>query len=114
MKKQSYWKAIKNKDKSTGFEEAQGYVIDLTDNHGYTVRIALEYRRPYWYATHYESGLSCAPYRDIKEYPHRSNLYTSKDELIRELKSVDFEKLSARNPMLEDLKQRLSVFINKN
>ena len=92
MKKQTYWKAIRGENKSIQFEEAQGYVIDLTDQHGYTVKIALEYRRPYWYATHYESGLSCMPYRDIKEYPHRSNLYKSKEELISNIKEIDFEK----------------------
>ena len=111
MKKQTYWKAIRGENKSIRFEEAQGYVIDLTDQRGYTVKIALEYLRPYWYATHYESGLSCMPYRDIKEYPHRSNEYKSKEELIEQLKQSDFEK--AIKPCTSIIK-RLADFINKN
>ena len=94
---------------SLWFEEAEGYVIDLTDNHGYTVKIALDYRRPYWHATHYESGLSVMPYKDIKEYPYKSNAYESMDELISELKGIDFEKHIKR--ITSDI-QRLADFRN--
>lgn len=114
MKKQTYWKACRNKDKSIRFDEAQGYVIDLTDNYGYTVKIALEYKRPYWSATHYESGILCMPYRDIKEYPHTSNVYKSKEELIERLKEVDFKKLIQGNTSLEKIIQQLVDFRNKN
>ncbi len=110
MKKQTYWKAIRQKDKSIGFDEAQGYVIDLTDNYGYTVKIALEYRRPHWYATHYDSGLSVMPYRDVKEYPQRSNDYKSKEELINQLKEIDLKRYINGNTFLENLKQQLAEY----
>ena len=114
LKKQTYWKAIRAKDKSMTFEEAQGYVIDLTDNYGYTIKIALEYKRPYWYATDYDSGLATMPYRDIKEYPQRSNVYKSKEELIDQLKQIDFEKYIKGNTFLENLKRQLDEYKTKN
>ena len=49
MKKQKFWKAMKQPDGSVKFEVARGYIIDLTTDYDYTVRIALEYKRPHWF-----------------------------------------------------------------
>ena len=102
MKKQTFWKAMGSR-KEPRFEEAQGYVIDLTDNYNYTVKIALDYRRPYWYATHYESGILCTPLP--KEYK-------TKDELIAKLKEVDFKRCCEKNDTLNELKRQLDEIKN--
>ena len=111
MKKQKYWKAIKkSSDGTIVFVEAQGEVVDVTDNYGYTVKVAFEYERPYWRATLYESGLKCDPYRDVAEYPHRSNQYKSKDELIENIKEIDFKKYIKGNKFLENMTRQLAEF----
>lgn len=99
MKKQRFWKSIRQVDGSVKFNVARGYIIDLTTDYGYTIRIALEYKRPYWFAYLYASGLAYLPsQRD----------YKSKDELLNDLKLVDFEGFVKRNRSLEHVIQMLS------
>lgn len=112
MKKQKFWKVMRDK-KSIRFDEAQGYVIDLTDNYGYTVKIALEFVRAHWRATHYESGLLIMPHRVINEFGNKSNEYKSRDELIKTLKTLDFKKYVHGNTFIEDMKEKLNTVRNK-
>lgn len=77
--------------KDMRIEEAKGEIIELTNNKGYTTRIALLCKRPYWYATHYETGLDCTPSKPGK-YGFAEKTWR-KQELIEALKEIDFERL---------------------
>lgn len=70
-------------------ETAPGYVIDLTNNLGYTTKVALLCKGKRWFATHFETGLDCTP--NTKE--NGEVCYSWKrDDLINRLKDIDFKR----------------------
>lgn len=75
--------------------ETKGEVIDLTTNTGFIVKIALLYKRPYYFATHYETGLDCTPYYKPEDVTLcLGKRWRNKDELIERLKLIDFERMT--------------------
>lgn len=72
--------------------ETPGYLYDINCPQG-TVRIGLIYKRPYWFATHYESGLDCTPYSDKGGYKKE---WRSKDLLLEALTRIDFHRYLAQ------------------
>ena len=95
MKKQPIYLIMKMKDfKERHVEEVEGYVYDLLTDSGSIVKIGLHYIRPYWYATHYETGLACTPYTNPEEYCPALK-WKSKEALIERLKQIDFKHLES-------------------
>ena len=70
-------------------EMAEGYVIDLTNNKGFTTQIALLCKGKSWYATHFETGLDCTPKTKTSG---ELKLHWSRDNLIKRLQEIDFER----------------------
>lgn len=65
----------------------QGYLYNVVCDDGSAVNIGLVFVRPYWRATHYESGLDCTPYSDIGGY---SKAWKKKEDLIEAIKKIKF------------------------
>lgn len=97
MKKQPVYLLCKTKE-GMFVKEDRGYIIDLTNNFGYTVKIALMYKAG-WHATHYDSGLDCTPHTKTSgEYCFN----WKKDDLIERLKAIDFERFIKTNPAIKE------------
>lgn len=83
-------------------EEAKGEVIEIIDNYGFKVKLAVLYRRPYYFLTHYESGLECTPIRTVDESGFGMKDWRNKDELIERIKQYNFEQATKRLQVFKD------------
>ena len=63
--------------------ETEGYVFDVNGT-----KIGLIYRRPYWFATHYESGVDCTPPSDAGSYKRK---WKNKETLLEKLQELNFD-----------------------
>lgn len=87
MKKETvYWCVKQSGSKQLKVIEKEGYLYDVFCPHG-TVRVGLVYVRPWWRATHYESGLDCTPYSDSGGY---NKHWRNREELLDAIKDIDF------------------------
>lgn len=85
MKKQTVYQVMVL-EKRRWVVEKQGYLYDVVFPEG-TITIGLVYKRPYWFATHYESGLDCTPYSDAGGY---QKAWKNKDNLLEAVKTLNF------------------------
>lgn len=104
-KKQPVYLLCKKNGELTVTED-KGYIIDLTDNYGNTVKIALMYKSG-WHATHYDTGLACTPYTDVNR---ERVLRWSWEGLIERLKHIDFGKILKNNPYIEAYKSKIEDY----
>lgn len=99
MKKETvYWCVKQPGSKQLKVIEKEGYLYDVSCPHG-TVRVGLVYVRPWWRATHYESGLDCTPYSDSGGY---NKHWRNREELLDAIKDIDFHaQLHRAQPFID-------------
>ncbi len=82
MKKKLIYKVMK--DGSIRTEKGEVHTVDTPKG---PVLVGLTYKRPYWSATHWASGLSVTPYSDAGGYEKK---WENKEELLEALTKIDF------------------------
>lgn len=85
MKKQTVYQTMRLNTK-VWVVEKQGYLYDIVYPEG-TITVGLVFKRPYWTATHYESGLDCTPYSDKGGY---KKAWKKKEDLLEAIKNINF------------------------
>lgn len=88
--------------------ETEGYVFNVNGT-----KIGLIYRRPYWFATHYESGVDCTPSSGEWTFQRK---WKSKEALLKKIQELnfDFERICQRTDikacikMVNDYKEKQS------
>ena len=104
MKKEIIYQIVKKEGKLC-VVEAQGYLYRIIDSNAATT-VGLEYVRPYWYATHYDSGLACTPYSDKGGYKRE---WKKKEALLEALKDVPLEQIAAQ-PGVQKFTQMVNAY----
>lgn len=94
MKKQPIYLLCRMADiKNKHVQVVDGYVVDLITDSGLIVKIGLNYQRPFWNATHYETGISCT--LPVRYSPNHKG-WKNKEDLLEALRKFDFEAWEIR------------------
>lgn len=87
MKKHTIYQTMRPKKGRKPFVvETEGYLYSITGPCK-TTMVALVYKRPYWFATHYESGMDCTPHKGRSPLAKH---WTKREELLEALSKIPF------------------------